>query len=803
MTTPPGPPAVTAAPRSRRRELASCAGLALVAGGVLAAEIAWTRYFSFRLWYHYAFMIIGVAMLGLGSGGTAMALARERLAAIGDARVLSASALLFSLTLGASVALLARLDDLVAGRLESFGAVALAWIVLFVPFFFAGCAISWAIRSMATTVHRAYASDLLGAALGALAAALLLDRMWPERVLGLAALASIAAAGSFRLAEPTRSRRHLAATVLAAAATLPALLLDARSAAGITATKGLRDDLARGGRIVASYPGAHGRVDVVSDALGGFAWGLDPAFRTKVPPQLAVRIDGDALTAITRFDGDLRPWDFAARMPSDLPYAIASPREVLVIGPGGGMDVVNALRRGATRVTGVEVNRRVIEAVARDFAEFAGGIYSDPRVEIVHGDGRNFVERARVDYDLVQLTLVDTFAAISSGALALSEDFLYTREAFAAYLDALAPDGILALGRTVPEALPLTVLLERASRPLGVDVARHLFVAGNPERPHSLIALFKRSPLSPSEIDAAAAFAQAAGLRIVYAPGREGVSDRSILAFFGAGDRDAFVDGWPHDIAPESDDRPFYFRSSKWSQLLGTHVGGEGNLWAMLGVSVLFAGVGIVAPLVVGARSPLEGHGELLGYFAAIGLAFIFVELALITKLIVFLGHPARSLTVTLFSLLLFSGLGSAASRRAAAGGSRSRGAAGPGLALGAIAALTLAYALGLSRLLALGMGLPLPARIAIAVAAIAPLGLLMGMPLPVVLARLEGSAPRLVLWAWGLNAVATVVGAVAAALLARRIGFSGLLALGAALYLVAGGLARSRPKPARGVATA
>ena len=137
-------------------------------------------------------------------------------------------------------------------------------------------------------------------------------------------------------------------------------------------------------------------------------------------------------------------------MPASLPYVVANPRSVLIIGAGGGMDVANAVNRGAERVVGVEINRQIIDLLNHEFLDFSGGIYRHPAVEIVHSDGRTYVERSGEKFDVIQLTLVDTFAAISSGALALAEDFLYTTEAFEAYVDHLSPDGILVLGRTRP-----------------------------------------------------------------------------------------------------------------------------------------------------------------------------------------------------------------------------------------------------------------------------------------------------------------------------------------------------------------
>lgn len=765
-------------------------GIALISASVLFSEIALTRFFSFRLWYHYAFMIISIALLGLSGAATAMALLRERLARLGAPRVLAAGALLYAVALGVTPAVLAAVGDLFLQtpsitRLQGFALIASCWGVLFVPFFLAGCVISWAIETFASRMGAAYGADLAGAGLGAAAAAWLLFHVHPEAALPLAGSAAVLAAVLFHAAHGPPRAGMLAAAGAALLVCVGVNRIDVPNAVRVTPSKGLAQDLRAGGRIVASRPSPAGRVDVV--ALPGFrhAWGVSAESADEFPEQLAVRIDGDALTAVTRLDGDLGAWRFADAMPSSLPFALRAPDSVVVIGAGGGMDVGNALARGARHVIGVEVNGAVIDLVRGPFAAFAGDLYRHPRVRIVHGDGRNFIEGTKARYDLIQLTLVDTFAAISSGALSLSEDFLYTTEAFRAYLGALSPDGMLALGRTVHEALPLAALVDAASRDGAVDLGRHLFVADDPEILHSLIFVFSSSPLTPDEIARGRSFVHRAGLRLRYAPGAEAESDPELAAFLSARDRDEFLAGFHRDVLPETDDRPFYFRASKWSDVLGTYTGGRGNLWIVLLVAVLFAAGLIVAPLALTAGGTARSHAGLLGYFALIGLGFILLELGLLTKLVLFLGHPVRSLTVSLFALLLFSGVGSAISRALL------RRSTGAGLRLlvlplFGVAILATGYGVLLPHWLSAWMGLDLTVRVAVATAFIAPLGLLLGMPLPIGMALVASRERALVLWAWGANGAASVIGSVACILLAHAAGYTSAFLAAAACYLLA-----------------
>ncbi len=781
----------TVAP-DERLSLPTLTAVSLVSASALLMEISLTRYFSFRLWYHYAFMIISIALLGLSSAAAFLALLRPRIASLAPNRLLSYGAWLAGASILAALPLLALLNRAWVRESGSVGrlflVMALYWLVLFVPFFFAGCALSWSIETYADSIGRVYAYDLLGAALGCLIAVILLSRFHPEQSLAFAA--ALAMASSFLFFFSRQRAFHWMA--LAGALGL-ALALGVGLAGGslvgsrVTPSKGLAQDLRSGGRVEATRPGIIGRVDVIAGETEGFAWGLGPNFSGIFPPQLAMRIDGDALTVMTRHDGDFSKWSFTDYMPSTLPYVIGSPKKVLVIGPGGGMDVVNGVERGAELVVGVEINGRIIELVQDEFDAFTGHIYNHPRVRIERSDGRNFVENSSERFDLIQLTLVDTFAAISSGALSLSEDFLYTREAFQAYLEALTPEGYLALGRTVFEGLSLTVLIDSVTRDSGLELGDHLFIADNPGQLHSLVLLFKNTPLTPEEVQRGVDFVQHAGLRLLWAPG-EPPGEPRISGFLTHPDRDRYIRESSLDLVPETDDKPFYFRSSKWTALLGTHTAGRGNLLVILAVSILFAVGFILVPLQVTAPSGLRQHGRLLLYFAFIGLGFIVLEIGLLVKFSLFLGHPVRSLTVTLFSLLLFSGLGSRASQRifettSLTKGTLPRRAMAPFVGIILLAVLAAYF---LSALLSSWMGLALGLRVSLSILLIAPLGFLMGMPLPFGMTLLRDRGRSFVLWAWGLNGVASVVGSIGCVLLAHLAGYRGAFLVSAACYLAA-----------------
>lgn len=782
-------------------------GVGLIAGASLFLEIALTRYFSFHLWYHYAFMIISVAMLGLSSASVSLGVFTKRVSSIPPGQFLSAMAFLMGVAVLLSLPVLAFLNSKWVAEdtdaVHIFTIVILYWLTLAIPFFFAGAAISWSIQLCSDQVNTLYAFDLIGAATGSLAAILVLSHMYAEQAMALSAAIAFFASLVFARRpspEPTRVLRLVFPILGLLGATFLCFWGEHIVGSTVTPTKGLAHDLSQGGRIVTTVPSMNGRVDVIEGKLRGFAWGLD-AYQGSFPPQFAIRIDGDALTSITQFHGDFSEWAFTSYMPGSLPYALKTPSTVLIIGPGGGMDVVNAVGHGAKRVVGVEVNEAIIGLIRGPYANFSGNIYTNPHVTIVNSDGRNFIERTPPhSYDLVQLTLVDTFAAISSGALSLSEDFLYTKEAIQGYIRALTPDGYLVLGRTVFEGIPLMALLDAADA--GNDptnLGKHILMMDKPPLGHSLVMLYKRSPLTMDEIQRGLKFGSQGGFRLRYAPNLESISDRQIVAFLHSSDRKAFLDQFGSDLRPETDDRPFYFRDSKWTTIMGTYSSSKwtdflgashsakGNLLLIFGVAVLFSFFGILLPLRRRAQIPLRGYGGELIYFALIGMGYIILEIALLTKFSLFLGHPVRALAVTLVSLLLLSGVGSAFSPKVA---NRF-----PNLPFMNIAVFSLLCPVILPLVFHAWMGLDLFIRICLSILVISPLAFFMGMPMPIGLSDLHVRKRSLTLWAWGLNGTASVIGSVAAVILAHAMGYNSLFLIGALCYLIAA-VCRLRIRP-------
>jgi hypothetical protein len=519
-------------------------------------------------------------------------------------------------------------------------------------------------------------------------------------------------------------------------------------------------------------------------------------------------IDADASTGIPAFDfsklseQDLR--DLLYQGPG-LPYAFHPGAKTLIIGAGGGWDVARALASGARDVTGVEINPIIATTVMRDrFPHLSRNLYSRPEVRIVVEDGRSFVRRTKEKYQVIQATLVDTWASTAAGAFALSENNLYTTDAFEDYLSHLTDDGVLVFTRwgvePPRESLRLLSLAIDALARLGEHEAwRHVMAVragSDADLAHwgALdTVLISRKPLAAADIARFREVVARGSFRPLYFPDER--LQNPFTELLRTSDRAAFERNYQFDVSSVGDDRPFFFytvqpRDIRQFLLHASRLSADYNinravplLFGLLAVSALAVGVILALPrLLLGSRLPREaGVLRFLWYFIAIGAGYILIQVALVQKFVLFVGHPTYALTVIIFSMLISSGFGSYFSPRLVADSdARLQGA------LTGVAALVAILAFTVSPVLAAGVGLPLGVKFAISALLIAPAGFLMGIPFPTGLRRLEGRHKASVRWAWSLNAAASVLGSVGAIVLAIYLGLRLTLLIGGALYLCA-----------------
>ena len=486
------------------------------------------------------------------------------------------------------------------------------------------------------------------------------------------------------------------------------------------------------------------------------------------------------------------------------PYYLRPGAKTLVIGAGGGYDVARALASGSQDITAVEINPIIANKIMRDrFAEESHRLYFRPEVHLVIEDGRSFVRRSTEKYQVLQATLVDTWASTAAGAFALSENNLYTTDAFYDYLTHLTSDGMLVFTRwgfdPPRESLRLVTLAMDALARLGqTDPARHVMVLrddaaklyGWGAQDTVLISL---QPFTDADIAHAKQLLSETKLEGVYLPG-DG-SNTPFAQLLKSPNPPAFWRGYRYDVSPVSDDRPFFFYTVQprdlWNFVMTASTESADYkvnraiplLFALIAVSIGATLLILILPrLLLGTRLPKQqGVFLFLMYFLCLGAGYILIQVALIQKFVLLLGHPTYALTVIVFSMLVASGAGSFWSRRVI-GGNDTRLMR----VLAGVALLVTALAFAAPALTAGAVSWPLPAKMLITALAIAPAAFLMGMPFPSGLRRLEETHSPSVRWAWSLNAAASVLGSGGAIVLAIYTGLRATLLFGGALYLIA-----------------
>jgi SAM-dependent methyltransferase len=795
-------------PESDRR--VHLAGMLVMSFASLLLELALTRLFSVILFYHFAFLAISIALLGLGAGGVFAHLAKNWLSrwdtrTLG-ARIAAINAVLMLVVLEIDLHVPVALD--LTGK--NFLRLTAIYLVSALPFFLTGLFFSVIFARETRGIAQLYAADLTGGALACLGIVPLLNWIGgPNAILAGAVMSGVASA----VWAPTRRSRRFALALAAAfvifiAANHSGKLVD------IVYAKGMRRDKPW---VLFARWNALSRVEV--DDQGG--------------AQVIV-IDADASTYIMNTDPhDWRP-DYQRNLMSAAPSIanVLRPRgDYAIIGPGGGVDVLRALANGSRNVTGIEINPIIVNDIMRGrWADFSYHLYDRPEVHMHVGDGRSWVRNSTDQFNVVQMTLVDTWASTAAGAFALSENNLYTVEAFREYFDHLKPDGLIAITRwefkRPREALRVVSQELEVLKQVGIaDAAAHFIVVSEGplnEDGRPVTVLFKKSPFTPAEEAAIRAhIAQYPDLHPLYMPtdgqSLEFTDDRRVpgphtfRSLITIGDPRSFAATYSYDVTPVTDNAPFFFFTIKTGDVLRGVLAGSGRgmdwrinlgvvvLGMVLVISLLSVLLFLILPLAITRAVPQSSivnrqSSIALLYFIAIGLGYILAEIAFIQRFVLFLGHPTYALTVVIFLMLLSSGAGSLLSRRWLSDPLRVR------IPILIVIVLLLAYVWALPPLLRTLVGLPFVLKLIISAAALVPLGLAMGMPFPSGLRALAASSAgtgNTIEWAWALNAASSVLGSVLAMAIAIQFGLNLTLASGAVAYLLALLLApRLRPFP-------
>jgi len=770
------------------------AGVAAVSAALLMTELALTRIFSVTMYYHFAFLAISIALFGLSASGVAVYVLRRRLASI-DTRVLLAwVAMAHALGTLVALACLVRIRVGLNYSPDNFELMLAIYALAALPFFTGGGVMSVAFSRMTNRINVLYAADLIGAAGGCLALIPLLNWVGAPGVVMIAAALSAIAAIAFA---PAARRASYAAAAFGLLAIAALAQSSGVSPFDLVDTKGHVGD-----RVLFSKWNSFSRVAVYDRPHGD--WSLSPKFAGARAASLFMDIDSAASTPILKVAGGIPDASYLRYELTAIAYHLAERRagfNALVIGPGGGRDLLSALVFGAGHVDGVEINPIIARDVMLDrFRNYSGGIYANPQVTIHVDDGRNFVRRSESKYDVIQASLVDTWAATAAGAYTLTENSLYTKEAFGEYLDHLTDDGVLTITRWVFDGLRLVSLAQEACAERGLDASQHLAIVR-----YDRVATFllKRRPFTPADVAQLRDVSDDLGFSVLYAPGlppatsaedpiemqRTGTSAADYRRLILTSDRRQFLSSYPLDESATTDDRPFFFHTTRLRDQLQVAFGrsmlfgnGLSALMTLMAISTALVVLFVIGPLLIGGGRPQRGWGRWLLYFGALGAGFMLLEVALLQRFVLLLGHPVYSLTVTLFSLLLGTGLGSLVSRRVTPG----RVHTATIRALVGIAIVAGGAAVGLARLVDAGVAWTLPARIAFAVMLVVPAGFLLGMPMPGGMRLIAADRADIIPWGWGINGAFSVVGATLAVFIAMNWGFSVTLLSAAAVYTLA-----------------
>jgi spermidine synthase len=738
----------------------------------LLLELALTRLFSVILFYHFAFLAISIALLGLGAGGVFAYLKKNWLERWSTRQIGVAMSLLNAAAILIALVIVLQMSVSLQLSLKNFVKLTEIYLLSAVPFFGTGVMFSVVFARETWRVNSLYGADLVGGSIACLIIVPVLDVIGgPNAVLTASLLMAVAA---YIWAETKRIRRYglVAGAVLLAliAANYSGRIIDVKYVKGVPQQKAEFTRWNAISRVEVDRTGG-ARVIVIDADANTFMMGLDPKRWEGSDYQKGMMASPPSVANVLRPHGD---------------YAI--------IGPGGGVDVLRAVANGSPSVTGIEINPLIANTIMRKlYADYTYHLYDLPQVHMHVSDGRSWVRGTDQKFDVLQMTLVDTWASTAAGAFALSENSLYTVNAFMEYFQHLKPDGMVAITRwefaKPREALRVVSVAMDALHRLGVQNAREHFIVVS-EGPLTsdgipVAVLAKKSPFTAEEQESVRRHvASTPKLNVLYMPSAPGQS--AFQQLIESNDPYAFSRTYEFNVKPVDDNAPFFFFTIKLGDVVRRAVdkgidfkvnAGVAVLMMVFIISLLAVAAFLIVPLLGGRTHP---NPRPLFYFVAVGLGYILVEIAFIQRFVLFLGHPTYALTVVVFLMLLSSGAGSMLSRKWLSDTQRVR------IPLAVIATALIGALFVLPAILVALVHLPFFVKLMLSGMMLAPLGFVMGMPFPTGLRALSSCGEDTLEWAWALNAGASVLGSVLAMVVAIEWSLNVTLAAGAVFYVMA-----------------
>jgi len=782
-------------------------GVFLVSASILMLQVIHTRILSVVAWYHLAFLVISMAMLGLTAGAVWVYLKREQFATVTLSADLAYFSSAFALTTAFALLLQMGLSPVATPLALSI----LMWcglvICMAIPFCLAGIVVSLALTRSPFPIGRVYGADLAGAALGCLGALLLLNHTdGPTAVLWVSVMTALAAFLFTRSGIGTRPGRSRPCMWMHARSHLVLLVLIGGVLGNTLSPYRLRPLVVKGqweAPALFEAWNSFSRVAVFANpSPAPHMWGPSPYFRAAQWPveQRHLNIDGDAGTVSYRLDGDIAQAGFLQYDVTHFAYFLPQLERAAIIGVGGGRDMLAARVFGIPQITGVEINPIFIHLLTREpgFADFSA-LHRLDGMTFEVDEARSWFARTEQTFDVIQMSLIDTWAATGAGAFTLSENGLYTVEAWRIFLSRLTPDGVFTVSRwyapgAINETGRMISLAMATAFEIGLtEPLRHIMLVSS----GSIATLvLSRTPFSSSHLDLLEHAATAMGYSVLVSPRTAPASDvlRRIMACGSREELEQYTGRLDLDLTPSTDERPFFFNQLplyhpiKTARLalatLGTGVA-SGNLLATSTLLMLFllSGIAVVVTIVIPLRPALLEIGRTLAsagtaYFFLIGVGFMSTEIGLVQRLSVFLGHPIYALSIVLFSLILTTGGGSLLSDRLPLN---------TGIKFAVWAVVLGGY------LFVLPYWLPtvvlaydsatLIVRALLCVAVITPAGMLMGYGFPTGMRLISAIDSGPTPWFWGINGAASVLASTLAVACSIAFGINTTLLIGAMCY--------------------
>lgn len=777
-------------------------GLFMIALATVMYEILLTRIFSVVMWYHFAFVAISVAMFGMTVGAIIVYLRPNLFTQERAVSHLAMSSLFFAVSIIFSFLTFLCIPFVEDKSFMGLYSIALIYGVISIPFIFSGICVCLALTKFPARVSRLYAADLCGSATACIL--LVFALRITDGPTAVFVVAFISGLGSlfFSFAGPKTRIRTLAAVVsllLIGFSVFHTILV--RQQSPVVTLRWVKEKR----ELPCLYEkwNSFSRIKVFGDPTeerdSPFGGGRSITLPAGKFRYLHLNIDASAATALVNFDGDLSKVAYLKYEICNLAHYLRSDARVLVIGSGGGREILSALVFGQKEVLGVEINQDIIKTVNDRFGDYTGHLDLYPNVKFVCDEARSYITRSPERFDIIQATMIDTWSATSSGAYVLTENSLYTLEAWRVFLEHLTEEGILSFTRWYfrdrpGEVYRLTSLATQALREIGVqDPRQHILIARRmwPSGNGYGTILISKKPFSKEDIGKFEQVVETMQFEPVLTP--RYCLDTTFAALSSAEEIDNFVADYPLDISAPRDDSPFFFNMLRLRHVLNYDLSDQGittfnmrAVFVLAALSVTVAGfslVCIIVPLILTTRrDSLKGSLPSFLFFMGIGFGFMLVEVSQMQRLILFLGHPTYGLSVVLFALLLSSGFGSFSTQRV-----RLERLFPDGFVrLLALLCVLLIFGVITPHILSAFRGETTMYRIIIAVLILLPLGFFMGMAFPLGMKAASGRMSALTPWFWGINGACSVCASVLAIVIALVWGISAAFWVGFALYIIA-----------------